>query len=158
MLKSDALKFPDEDGVLILEEESDHQVKLIEAPPDLVAVDIRKFGKIANFTLFKENGWKQSCDYLLAFQENGNDRALLVDLKKTLGNKGKSKGMSQLRWSRALYWIICGLSVKFCARRPPAVCRSLLITLSSAKKMIKIWIRILSSLSQEKHCGSLTRI
>lgn len=109
MLLCKALEFPDEDGVLILKENKSRQrAKLIGAPRDLVAVDIRKLTKIAQARGFKPGGWEkgkgwgQSCDYLLVFQENGNHRALLIDLKKTLGNTGRSKGMSQLRWSRAL--------------------------------------------------------
>lgn len=106
VLEDDALP-PLENCDLVLEEKDRKQqiiqeVRLTNAPPDLLAVDVRKLGKISNLKGFKSNGWKQSCDYLLVFQDNGNERALLIDLKKTLGKRNKRKGMIQLRWSRPL--------------------------------------------------------
>lgn len=100
ILISDAVLLP-KNGALVLEDQH-QEVLLRDAPCDLVAVDIRKFGKIANFKLFKENGWEQACDYLLAYQADGRDCAILIELKKTLGFGSMGKGMDQLRWSRPL--------------------------------------------------------
>ncbi|MDE0020996.1 MAG: hypothetical protein OXT69_06405 [Candidatus Poribacteria bacterium] len=75
---------------------------LFDAPSDLVAVDIREIGKIAQLAGFRDGGWKKSCDYLLAFQVDGNDCALLVELKKTLRRDDLYDHMEQLRWSRPL--------------------------------------------------------
>ena len=74
---------------------------MTNAPPDLLAVDVRKIGKISDLKGFKGKGWKQTCDYLLIFQDDRNVRALLIDLKKTLG-KNKWKGFAQLQQSRPL--------------------------------------------------------
>lgn len=100
ILISDAVLLP-KNGDIVLEDQH-QQVLLRDAPSNLVAVDIRKFGKIANYRLFKDNGWKQACDYLLAYQADGTDCAILVDLKKTLGSESMAKGMDQLKWSRPL--------------------------------------------------------
>ena len=104
ILEIDTLTSPDEDGVLVLEEkESGQRAQLTGAPPDLVAVDLIKIGKMGQMSgLNKDGDWKKSCDYLLTFQENGNDRALLIELKKTLRIENKNRGMDQLRWTRPL--------------------------------------------------------
>ncbi len=97
---------------LVLKEEdpnSKQTVRLTNAPPDLVVVDVSEIGQMSGLKKKrKENGngkgydWNKSCDYLLAFRWNGDERALLIDLKKTLGRRNKRKGMKQLRWSRPL--------------------------------------------------------
>ena len=104
ILEIDTLTSPDENGVLVLvEKESGQRAQLTGAPPDLVAVDLIKIGKIGQMSgLNKDGDWKKSCDYLLAFQENGNDRALLIELKKTLRIDNRYRGMNQLRWTRPL--------------------------------------------------------
>ncbi len=55
------------DGDLVLKDQ-DHQVRLFDAPSDLVAVNLGKIGNISELAGFKEGGWKKSCDYLLMFQ------------------------------------------------------------------------------------------
>lgn len=102
VLEDGALTFPESGELDLIEDDpnSKQTVKLTNAPPDLLAVDVRKIGKISELDGFKRNGWKQSCDYLLVFQDNGNERALFIELKATLSKKNRSKGQAQFRWSR----------------------------------------------------------
>lgn len=98
ILKSDAVESPKNGGIAL--KDRHQQVRLFHAPSDLVAVDIREIGKIAQLAGFNVGGWKKSCDYLLAFQADGNDCAVLVELKKTLRRDDLYDHMEQLRWSR----------------------------------------------------------
>ena len=76
------------------------EVKVIHIPGDSTVVDVRKMGQLRLKGL-KAGVCGKRCDYLVVTGEKEMDRAVFVELKKTLYDN-LSGGMEQLRQSRPL--------------------------------------------------------
>ena len=86
-----------EKGVAKLEEPGQMEVKIIEVPEDSTVVHLNKMGPWGGL---KPRVCARRSDYLVVNGEREMDRAVFVELKKTLNNL--SDGMDQLRQSRPL--------------------------------------------------------
>ena len=86
---------PPTGSTLALREVGVMDVRVAGTPSDIIAIDMRK---IRHLPGIKGGECTQICDYLLVGAVKGKDVAVLVELKKTLG-QNKKKGMEQLRRS-----------------------------------------------------------
>ena len=95
MLADKTLVSPRSDGRTILRERNVMELEVADIPSDITIINMRRIGSLSGV---KEGEWKQVCDYLFLFEEEGEDYAVFVELKKTL-NEENEKGMEQLRRS-----------------------------------------------------------
>jgi len=95
MLADKALVSPRKDGSTVLREKNVMELEVADIPSDITIINMRRIGSLSGV---KEGEWKQVCDYLFLFEEEGEDYAVFVELKKTL-NEENEKGMEQLRRS-----------------------------------------------------------
>lgn len=86
------------DGETRLREKGVMEVEIIEIPAASTVVDIRKMGQLSGI---RSGICGRRSDYLVVNDEGGRDRAVFVELKKTL-DEDLSDGMDQLRQSRPL--------------------------------------------------------
>ena len=78
-----------------LREKGVMEVEMVKPPSDLAAIVMEKLGRLSGI---REGKWKRTCDYLLVYSQEGKDRAVFVELKKTL-NEDRRRAMEQLRRS-----------------------------------------------------------
>lgn len=95
ILADKALVSPRKNGRTILREKNVMELEVAEIPSDITIINMRRIGSLSGV---KHGEWKQICDFLLLFEEEGKDYAVFVELKKTLYEENK-KGMEQLRRS-----------------------------------------------------------
>ena len=95
ILADKALVFPRSDGSTILREKNVMELEVADIPSDITIINMRRIGSLPGV---KDGEWKQVCDFLLLFEEEGEDYAIFVELKKTLNVEDK-KGTEQLRRS-----------------------------------------------------------
>lgn len=79
---------------MILREPKVMGVTLSEVPQDVTVINLRKIGR---FSGIRDGRWLKSCDYLLVHRASGKDKAVFVELKRTIADT--SRGMEQLRRS-----------------------------------------------------------
>lgn len=89
-----------EEGEAKLQEKDIMEIRIIQIPADSTVIDIRKMGQLRLKGL-KPGVCSRRCDYLVVAGEEKMDRAVFVELKKTLYDN-LSDGMEQLRQSRPL--------------------------------------------------------
>ena len=87
-----------EAGETKLREKGVMEVDVVNIPVDSTVVDIRRMGQLSGL---KSGVCGRRSDYLVVTGEEERDRAVFVELKKTLGGS-LSNGMDQLRQSRPL--------------------------------------------------------
>ena len=109
VLKDEILVRPVTDGSTVLRERKVMRLEVTKMPVNLIVVNMRKIGSLSGV---KEGEWKQMCDFLLIFEDEGKDYAIFIELKKTLDENSKEKGKEQLR--RSLPFLkylhsVCGL-------------------------------------------------
>ena len=80
---------------MILREKNVMELEVADIPSNITIINMRQIGSLSGV---KDGEWKQICDFLLLFEEEGEDHAIFVELKKTLNEENK-KGMEQLRRS-----------------------------------------------------------
>ena len=85
---------PTSDGIR-LREKGVMEVQVVNPPPDLTTVAMKKLGKLSGM---KDGEWTQVCDYMLVYPQKGKDHIIFVELKKTL-HEERGKAMEQLRRS-----------------------------------------------------------
>ena len=94
ILNQGVIALPTEVGCINLEERNVMKVEVVELPSNITTVKMRK---VSHLSAIKDGRCKQICDYLLVFEVDGKDQAMLVELKKTLSNENKAR--EQLRRS-----------------------------------------------------------
>lgn len=95
ILADKTLVSPRSDGRTILREKDVMELEVADIPSNITIINMRRIGGLSGV---KHGEWKQVCDFLLLFEEEGEDYAVFVELKKTL-NEENEKGMEQLRRS-----------------------------------------------------------
>lgn len=95
ILADKALVSPRKDGRTILREKNVMDLEVADIPSEITIINMRRIGSLSGV---KDGKWKQICDFLLLFEEEGENHAIFVELKKTLNEENK-KGMEQLRRS-----------------------------------------------------------
>ena len=96
VLEDEIIVRPETDGNTVLRERKVMSLEVTKIPANLIVINMQKMGSLSGV---KEGEWKQICDFLMIFEHEGKDCAIFIELKKTLNEKAKQKGMDQLRRS-----------------------------------------------------------
>ena len=94
----DRMLISHEAGVAKLREPGQMVVRVIEVPEDSTVIHVHKMASLKGL---RPGVCGRRCDYLIVTDEREMDRAVFVELKKTLGND-LADGMDQLRQSRPI--------------------------------------------------------
>ncbi len=86
VMTEEALVLPTDGSIILREEDPSARMEVAVAKPstDVITIDM---GKLSHSSAIKDvRGYRVKCDYLLLFESDGNDHAILIELKKTLGD------------------------------------------------------------------------
>ena len=131
----DRVKVPVQNGKIKLRERGVMDVEVDGVPPGATVVNMRRIG---SFSGLGNGPWKKICDFLLVWRSEGMDRAIFVELKKTLSDG--IRGSEQLRRSLPyLDYLRAVCRIEYCSeipsRRVPV--RYVLIGKRSSPKLAK---------------------
>ena len=133
------------------------EVSVPGTPSGVIALSI---GKIGRFSGIKDGEWAQICDYLVIGTVRGRDLAIFVELKKTLGQDNKKKGMEQLRRSLPiLEYLYSVFRIQFDVphHRQKITVRYCLIGERNSPKLDKQPVRARPSMPPEKYKDIVVR-
>lgn len=75
-------------NVTLCENSANMQVKVVGVPEAFTTIRMGGRSMLNHHPNLKQGAWKRICDYLLITRIDGEDHAILVELKKTLGSRG----------------------------------------------------------------------
>ena len=81
----DSVELSTDGNIILVEEDPNARMKVEVTKPstDVLMVDVRKLGPPTGIK--QVSGYHVRCDYMLIFELNGSNHAILIELKKTLG-------------------------------------------------------------------------
>ena len=153
ILRDKALVSPRRDGRTILREKDVMELDVAGVPSDITIINMRRIGSLSGV---KDGAWKQICDFLLVFERGGKNYSIFVELKKTLDEDNKQKGMEQLR--RSLPFLeylrsVCEIQHETESSKPELIILYSIIGKHASHRLDKQHVKPGRGLPTEKHQG-----
>lgn len=153
ILADKALVSPTADGSMILRERGVMELEVADIPSDTTIINMRRIGSLSGL---KDGEWKQVCDFLVVFKDGDKDYATFVELKKTLDEESKQKGMEQLR--RSLPFLkylrsVCELHYGADSDEPGPIVWYAVVGSQISRKLDKQHVKAGKPLPSENHKG-----
>ena len=153
ILRDKALVLSRSDGRTILREKDVMELEVADIPSDITIINMQRIGSLS---ALKDGEWKQVCDFLLLFEDRGKDYAIFIELKKTLDEESKQKGMELLR--RSLPFLkylrsVCELHYGADSDEPGPIVWYAVVGSQISRKLDKQHVKAGKPLPSENHKG-----
>ena len=153
ILTDKTLVSPRSDGRTFLREKDVMELEVADIPSDITIINMQRIGSLSGV---KHGKWKQVCDFLLLYEEEGKGYAIFVELKKTLNEKSKEKGKEQLRRSLPFlkyFRSVCEIHYGSDSDKPRLIVRYAVVGARNSGRLDKQHVKAGHPLPSENHKG-----